>query len=134
MTFTTTSSRWVVCIPFPPSTSSPHPLKEHYNPLTFSLAFAFFNPGQFSKLYPEIVKPAANGNLHICGEAASTHHAWIVGALESAWRGVFEILVKEKRDDLIEELKNKYGVPEDMPLYAANAQVLRGIDVSDVGV
>lgn len=105
----------------------------YHNEFTMG-AFAFFNPGQFSELYPEIVKPAANGNLHICGEAASTHHAWIVGALESAWRGVFEILVKEKRDDLIEELKNKYGVPEEIPLYAANAQVLRGITAPDVGV
>lgn len=91
-------------------------------------AFAFFNPGQFSKIYTEMTTPAALGNLHIVGEAASTHHAWIVGALESAWRGVFEMLLKERRDDLIVKLKNEFGIPEEFPLYAANAQVFRGID------
>lgn len=53
-------------------------------------AFAFFGPGQFSKMWPEIIRP--NGWLYLIGEAASAHHAWIVGALESSVRAVFQML------------------------------------------
>lgn len=53
-------------------------------------AFAYFSPGQFSVMYNEIVTP--NGWLFLVGEATSSHHAWIVGALESAVRGVFQFL------------------------------------------
>ena len=54
-------------------------------------AFALFGPGQFSQFYPEVTKPASGGNLHFAGEAASKHHAWVSGALESARRCVDEI-------------------------------------------
>jgi monoamine oxidase len=53
-------------------------------------AFAYFGPGQFSNMWPEIIKP--NGWLFLIGEAASAHHAWIVGALESAVRGIYQLL------------------------------------------
>ncbi|EOD46897.1 putative l-amino acid oxidase protein [Neofusicoccum parvum UCRNP2] len=53
-------------------------------------AFAYFGPGQFSKMWPEIIRP--NGWLYLIGEAASAHHAWIVGALESAVRAAFQML------------------------------------------
>lgn len=53
-------------------------------------AFAYFGPGQFSRMWPEIMKP--NGWLYLIGEAASAHHAWIVGALESAVRAVYQML------------------------------------------
>ncbi|KAK3356737.1 hypothetical protein B0T25DRAFT_603294 [Lasiosphaeria hispida] len=45
-------------------------------------AFAFFRAQQFSTLWPKIVQPA--DNLVFAGEAASPHHAWVVGAIESA--------------------------------------------------
>ncbi|KAF8898131.1 hypothetical protein CPB84DRAFT_1815730 [Gymnopilus junonius] len=57
--------------------------------------YAFFGAGQFSDLYLEITKPASDGYLHFGGEAASCHHAWIGGALDSAWRCVWEILAKD---------------------------------------
>lgn len=49
-------------------------------------AFAFFRPQQFSTLWPKLIQPS--GDLVIVGEAASPHHAWVVGALESAVHGV----------------------------------------------
>ncbi|KAI9717798.1 MAG: hypothetical protein M1812_004527 [Candelaria pacifica] len=57
-------------------------------------AFAFFGPWQFKELYPDITTPSADGKLIIIGEAASTHHAWVVGALESAIRGVYQFLTR----------------------------------------
>ncbi|KAI9695361.1 MAG: hypothetical protein M1836_006481 [Candelina mexicana] len=57
-------------------------------------AFAFFGPWQFKELYPDITTPSADGKLIIVGEAASTHHAWVVGALESAVRGVYQFLTR----------------------------------------
>ncbi|KAK2028749.1 hypothetical protein LX32DRAFT_682930 [Colletotrichum zoysiae] len=52
-------------------------------------AFAYFGPCQFSKLYPAITKPNAYGQLFFVGEAASAHHAWVVGALESVIRALY---------------------------------------------
>ena len=95
-------------------------------------AFAQFGPGQFSNLYPSITIPAARGNLHFGGEAASTHHAWISGALDSAYRCVHEILTKEKTPKLKKFLK-KYGESKISKGGAydgekiAELQVLRGI-------
>ncbi|KAK7951049.1 uncharacterized protein PG986_006777 [Apiospora aurea] len=58
-------------------------------------AFAFFGPGQFQKMYPSIVQ--SHGKHVIIGEAASSHHAWVVGALESAVRGVYQFLWQHSR-------------------------------------
>ena len=55
-------------------------------------AFAYFGPGQFRNMYPWITRN--NGKHIIIGEAASAHHAWVVGALESAVRGVYQFLFK----------------------------------------
>ncbi len=57
-------------------------------------AFAFFGPWQFKEVYPDLTTPSADGKLIIVGEAASTHHAWVVGALESALRGVYQFLTR----------------------------------------
>lgn len=53
-------------------------------------AFAYFGPGQFTNMLPDIV--CTDGRHIIIGELASAHHAWIVGALESAVRGVYMFL------------------------------------------
>ncbi|KAF4551415.1 Flavin containing amine oxidoreductase-like protein 5 [Elsinoe fawcettii] len=47
--------------------------------------FALFGPGQFSHMYQQFTKPLCKGKLMICGEAVSAHHAWISGALDSAY-------------------------------------------------
>ena len=76
-------------------------------------ACAGFRPGQFSQLYPHLTRPAAEGNLIFAGEAMSAHHAWIVGALESAWRAVYQFLCKFGMVKEIDELIKQFGnVPE----------------------
>ncbi|KAF5572710.1 amino-acid oxidase [Fusarium pseudoanthophilum] len=60
-----------------------------YRDQYMSGAFAYFGPGQFSNMWQEIIKPNALGQLYLVGEAASSHHAWIVGALESVIRAVY---------------------------------------------
>ncbi|QRV94780.1 Flavin containing amine oxidoreductase [Ceratobasidium sp. AG-Ba] len=69
-------------------------------------AFALFGPGQFENLYPQVTMPHF-GRLHFAGEATSVHHAWVVGALNSAYRSLVEIFEHEDRRDLIELLKVK---------------------------
>ncbi|KAG8738208.1 hypothetical protein FRC10_007144 [Ceratobasidium sp. 414] len=46
----------------------------NHDPQTMG-AYAFFGPGQFSSLYPNMTRPAAQGRLHFAGEAISTCHA-----------------------------------------------------------
>ncbi|KAK3368443.1 hypothetical protein B0H63DRAFT_565133 [Podospora didyma] len=58
-------------------------------------AFAYFGPGQFQNMYPGLTK--TDGKHIIIGEAASAHHAWVVGALESAVRGVYQFLFKHSK-------------------------------------
>ncbi|KAF6811931.1 L-amino acid oxidase [Colletotrichum musicola] len=72
-------------------------------------AFAIFGPGQYSSTMPWLMRPAADGHMHFAGEALSSGHAWIIGALNSAWRTVFEILntegMAEKKDQFVEQWK-----------------------------
>lgn len=51
---------------------------------------AYFGPGQYSKLYPDIV--ATYGKYMIIGEATSPHRAWVVGSPERAVRGVYQFV------------------------------------------
>ncbi|KAK7924414.1 hypothetical protein PG985_006468 [Apiospora marii] len=55
-------------------------------------AFAFYGPGQFRNMHPSIVQ--SSGKHIIIGEAASSHHGWVVGSLESAVRGVYQFLCR----------------------------------------
>ncbi|KAG1779144.1 hypothetical protein EV702DRAFT_123981 [Suillus placidus] len=72
-------------------------------------AFAIFAPGQFSHLYPYLTRPAADGKLHFAGEASSAHHAWVVGALESAQRAVILSLLRFGRRDLAKKVEKRWG-------------------------
>ncbi|OBS26167.1 hypothetical protein FPOA_00109 [Fusarium poae] len=66
-----------------------HHAWDWYSDQNMSGAFAYFGPGQFSNMWQEIIKPNAYGQLYLVGEAASSHHAWIVGALESVIRATY---------------------------------------------
>ncbi|KAJ5210626.1 amino-acid oxidase [Penicillium cf. griseofulvum] len=55
-------------------------------------AFAFFGPQQFRSSWGNVIQP--QGDLYIVGEAASPHHAWVVGALESSVHAVHSWLLK----------------------------------------
>lgn len=53
-------------------------------------AFAYFGLGPFSHWYEDPTR--SDGKYIVIGEAASAQHAWIVGSLESALRGVDQFL------------------------------------------
>ncbi|KAB5590640.1 bifunctional amine oxidase [Ceratobasidium theobromae] len=55
-------------------------------------AFGLFGPSQFSEFYTGLTRPCAGGRVHFAGEAISTIHGWVAGALESADRAVLQIL------------------------------------------
>ncbi|KAK1990243.1 L-amino acid oxidase [Colletotrichum falcatum] len=72
-------------------------------------AFAIFGPGQFSSSLPWLMRPAAKGHMHFGGEALSSGHAWIIGAVNSAWRTVFEILDTEDLRDKKTQFIDQWG-------------------------
>ena len=76
-------------------------------------AFALFGPGQFSNLYTYLVRPAADSKFHIIGEASSAHHAWIVGALDSAYSAVYRFLYRYKLWESIALLRERWGEVEE---------------------
>ncbi|KAK4188614.1 amine oxidase [Podospora australis] len=59
-------------------------------------AFAFFRPQQFTHLWSHMIVPA--GDIILAGEAASPHHAWVVGALESVVHGLYSWLFENQHD------------------------------------
>ena len=69
-------------------------------------AFALFAPGQFKNLYTQFTKPMCGGKLMICGEAISAHHAWISGALDSAYNAVLAWAIKNKYAKYEDVIKN----------------------------
>jgi hypothetical protein len=56
----------------------------------------------------------------MCGEALSSHHAWISGSLDSAYIKTIEFLVANNLTDEIEKLKEsicgggQWEIPEEM--------------------
>ncbi|EFA76998.1 hypothetical protein PPL_09750 [Heterostelium album PN500] len=72
-------------------------------------SFAGFSPCQFSKYFADITKSEVNGTLHFSGEATSVHHAWIIGALNSAYRAVDQILTTEGWHNLRQKLRDNWG-------------------------
>ncbi|EGG15895.1 hypothetical protein DFA_09564 [Cavenderia fasciculata] len=76
-------------------------------------AFALYGPGQFSSLFPSLVKPEANGLFHVSGEGSSVHHGWVVGSLSSAYRAVDQILEHNGLVDKRIELREKWGTIEE---------------------
>ena len=85
-------------------------------------AFALFGPGQFSKLYPHIIRPSSDSRFHIVGEHASVHHAWIAGALNSAYRGVYMFFERFNLKDKQKELKRKFGIVNEIDYDSAYVQ------------
>ncbi|CAE6492921.1 unnamed protein product [Rhizoctonia solani] len=63
----------------------------NHNPNSMG-AFGVFGPDQFSQYYCALTRPAAGGHMHFCGEAISTIHGWVAGALESGTRAVWQLL------------------------------------------
>jgi hypothetical protein len=82
-------------------------------------AFAIFGSGEFSMVMPSLMKPGFGGKVHFAGEALSSGHAWIIGAVNSAYRTVAEVLAVEGRVYLLEEMRRVWGeiVEVDMGWY-----------------
>lgn len=80
-------------------------------------AFAHFGPGQFGhpgdpySLFASVKAPAAHGKFHIAGEATSVHHGWVLGALNSAWRAVYNALHQYPQKQ--KELIKLWGIPDE---------------------
>jgi monoamine oxidase len=79
-------------------------------------AYALFAPAQFSDVLPALLRPSCKGRLHTAGEATSSGHAWVVGALNSAYRAVMEVLAVEGRKDLMEKMVSLWGSLDEVDL------------------
>ncbi|KXH42851.1 L-amino acid oxidase [Colletotrichum simmondsii] len=84
-------------------------------------AFAIFGPGQFSSTLPWLMRPSADGHMHFAGEALSSGHAWIIGAVNSAWRTVFEILCTEGLEDKKKQFVEQWGVIDEVDMGCTSA-------------
>lgn len=79
-------------------------------------AFAIFAPGQFSSMMPYLMTPAAKGHMHFGGEALSSGHAWIIGAVNSAYRNVVEVLATEKMTGKLNDLVAMWGLIDEVDM------------------
>ena len=86
------------------------------NPLSMG-AFAVYLPSQFQTLYRDMIRAEADGYVHFAGEHASVHHGWLEGAMNSAYRSVMEILMKENMTSKLDEMKSKWGVVDELEFY-----------------
>ena len=73
-------------------------------------AFAFFGPGKFQSPYLSLNKPPANGRLFLASEALSVRHAWVEGALDSAWTAVALIVRLIGTDEQKKRFEDRWGI------------------------
>ncbi|KAK7728877.1 hypothetical protein SLS53_009340 [Cytospora paraplurivora] len=73
-------------------------------------AFAIFGPEQFGSVMLYLMTPAQAGHMHWGGETLSSGHAWITGALNSAYRNAVELQYTEGLEDKKAELVRMWGV------------------------
>ncbi|TFK34498.1 L-amino acid oxidase [Crucibulum laeve] len=83
-------------------------------------AFCQFGPGQFQYTYPYVTQPASKDQrFHFAGDATSTFHGWVAGALNSAWRAVLGMLLAHPElnpnpgEDIIAKFKREWGDSEE---------------------
>ena len=93
-------------------------------------AYAKYGPGQFSNLYPALTSPTAGSRFHFAGEAASAHHGWIVGALDSAHQAVINFLRRfklKKYEDELKEIPWLRPEPDEIDKETALMKVILGL-------
>ncbi|KAH6906827.1 L-amino acid oxidase [Coprinopsis sp. MPI-PUGE-AT-0042] len=83
-------------------------------------AFCQFSPGQFEHVYPHVCQPGSKQQrFYFAGDACSTFHGWVAGALNSAWRSVFQMLMAHPElnpnpgEDIIAKFKAEWGDSEE---------------------
>jgi hypothetical protein len=79
-------------------------------------AFDIFGPDQFSSIMPALMTPAQQGHLHFGGDALSSGHACITGAVNSAYRTVADILKTEERKVLLDRLVEMWGTIDEVDM------------------
>jgi len=72
------------------------------------------------------MRPAADSPFVIISEAASANHAWIVGALDSAVRGLRQILTGFGLDEKVIELEKEFGKIDELKPEQFGGQVKLG--------
>ncbi|KAF2789884.1 amine oxidase [Melanomma pulvis-pyrius CBS 109.77] len=87
-------------------------------------AFALFAPGQFSTLIPHLLRPASDGRFVVVGEHASANHAWIVGALDSAVRGLKQILTRFNMEAELGRMIEVFGDVDELKQEQVAKQVI----------
>ena len=73
------------------------------------------------------MQPASESRFYIVGEAASAHHAWIVGALDSAMRGVCTMLERFNFCDERNKLVKEFGAAHEMNKDTLHTQIALGL-------
>ncbi|KAG5634273.1 hypothetical protein H0H81_002578 [Sphagnurus paluster] len=103
-------------------------------------AFCQFGPGQFKNTYPHLTQPASRQQrLHFAGDATSTFHGWVAGALNSGWRAVLGLLQNHPElnpnpgENIIEKFKSLWGPseewdPKDLAVHNYIAQQLAELE------
>ena len=95
-------------------------------------AYALFGPAQFKNVYPDFYPLFCEGQFAMCGEALSSHHAWISGALDSAYVKMYQFLHQNNLQVEIKKLNDAIfgggegGHPEEMDLELVKWSVLLG--------
>jgi len=79
-------------------------------------AYAMFSPSQFTKTLPPLLQPAYSGRVHFAGEALSAGHGWVIGAVNSAYRSVAEILAVEGMRDKLGQLVDMWGLVDEVDM------------------
>jgi len=83
-------------------------------------AFCQFGPGQFKNTYPHLTQPAGlQQRLHFAGDATSTFHGWVAGALNAGWRATLGLLQSQPElnpnpsENIIDKFKSIWGPSEE---------------------
>lgn len=66
-------------------------------------------------MFTSLKKPAgANSRIHIAGEATSVHHAWVLGALNSAWRAVNNVISLRSDSEVVrKKFHDSWTIPQE---------------------
>ncbi|KAJ6476931.1 L-amino acid oxidase [Mycena sanguinolenta] len=102
-------------------------------------AFCQFGPTQFRNVYPYMQQPASEQQrIHFAGDATSSFHGWVAGALNSAWRAVMGLLISHpelnphKDENIIQKFQDIWGKSEEMDDETLKAVVNLGREMPKV--
>ncbi|KZT21397.1 FAD/NAD(P)-binding domain-containing protein [Neolentinus lepideus HHB14362 ss-1] len=109
-----------------------HAFSWTHDPSTLG-AFAFFGPHDFefmNSVFNNLTKPICGGKLFFAGEATSSCHAWVAGALESSWRAVDMYLQLHHTKEMRHKFHSLWGSSEYWPESYLQDQIRIGLSQS----